>query len=81
MLTSILIQILVRPLQLYAWRHLRGTIISLLKLKPSYYDQVENAGQILAWYVKQLKSERVINAIQIEGKMTAQKKKCFLNVL
>lgn len=46
------------------------TAASLLRLKQSYYDQGEKAGKILAWHIKKLQSERAINSIKTNGKLT-----------
>ena len=41
-------------------------IKSLWRLKQNYYEQGERAGKLLAWHIKQLQSERAINAIEGE---------------
>ena len=37
---------------------------SLLRLKQTFYDQGEKPGKLLAWRIKQIQSERAINAIE-----------------
>lgn len=44
----------------------------MLRLKQSFYDQGEKPGKLLAWRIKQLQSERAINAIEnVKGEVTA----------
>ena len=40
---------------------------SLMKLKQTYYEQGERASKLLAWRIRQMETERAINAIQTDA--------------